>query len=481
MTKIRYIGFLFSIFFVVCAQAETLHFKNYENKVSALQKKFKITDQELGLFLAFEEGIESQVLLDRGSHRKMIPASISKILTASAVLEAFPPGTKLKTTLQTTAKVENGILKGDLYLKGGGDPGFVSENMWFLVNHFKRENVKLIEGDIVVDDTLFDSKRYDESRQSTRVDRAYDSPVGAMSFNWNSINIFIRPGSEVGESAKVFVDPENEYIRLVNKAKTSAGGGNKLIIERQRDSKHPGDTIVVSGSLGINAKEQVVFKNITSPDLWSGFNLKSFLEQRGILVKGQVKTGKTPSSARVVAEAESKPIELMVTDMNKFSNNFVAEMLTKLLHSQDGQQGTLNGGIQKIRQHLAGLKIPTDEFEFYNPSGLTRDNLLSSRAMGLLLKKQKQNFQLQPEFLSSLPISGIDGTLKRRLKGTSGERWVRAKTGYLTGVVTLAGYVGCPSGIVGEFSFIFNGKTDEGKVRQFFDEVLLEFVNQCPS
>jgi len=158
----------------------------------------------------------------------------------------------------------------------------------------------------------------------------------------------------------------------------------------------------------------------------------------------------------------------------------VAEMLTKLLHTQKSSSATLQGGIEIINQQMLSLQIPQAQFEFYNPSGLTRDNLLSAQAMGLILKKMKQDFQIQPEFLTSLPISGIDGTLKRRLKGTKGERWVRAKTGYLNGVISLAGYVGCSSGIVGEFSFIFNGRTDEGKVRQFFDEALLAFIESCP-
>lgn len=461
--------------------AQTDHFMSFSTEVEKIQKKFKIPNHELGLFLSYEDGIDTKVLLSQNASQKMIPASISKILTASAVLNAFPPGTKFKTRLYITGPRELQTLKGNLYLKGGGDPGFVSENMWFLVNHFLREGIKKIEGDIIVDDTLFDQKRFDESRQSTRVDRAYDSPVGAMSFNWNSVNIFVRPGESINRPAQVSIDPENEYIQLINRTKTIAGSANKIIVERKSTNQHPGDTVIVSGQIGMKSQELVIFKNITNPDLWSGYNLKSFLSQRGILVTGKIRAGSVPQSAQLVAEAESKPTELMVSDMNKFSNNYVAEMLTKLIHSQKKQPATLKGGVELINQYLVSLGIPQSEYEFYNPSGLTRENLISPQSMGLVLKKMKQDFQVQPEFLTSLPISGIDGTLKRRLKGTDGERWVRAKTGYLTGVITLAGYVGCRSGLVGEFAFIFNGKTDEGKVRQFFDEVLLEFIDQCPN
>ncbi|NJL24201.1 MAG: hypothetical protein HC902_02800 [Calothrix sp. SM1_5_4] len=132
--------------------------------------------------------------------KDFIPASITKIATAAAVLQRLGPSFKFQTTLWSSGTVKEGVLKGDLILKGGGDAGFVSETMWFLVNEFTRTGVRRIEGDLIVDDGDFDAIRADSSRDPERVDRAYDAPVGAMSFNWNSINIFIRP-TQVGGAA----------------------------------------------------------------------------------------------------------------------------------------------------------------------------------------------------------------------------------------------------------------------------------------
>lgn len=450
--------------------------KNVEGELSSLAKKHGVQLKDLGMYASVGEGDGRKVVIDVNGQQTMIPASITKIATASAVLANFPPGYKFKTQLWTTGDVKGGVLKGNVYLKGGGDPSFVSENMWFLVNAFLRADIKRIEGDIVVDDSLFDKMRYDISRQKERVDRAYDAPVGAMSFNWNSVNIFVRPGKN-GDEAKVTIDPENDYIRLVNKAKTIGGSDNKLLADRKEDSKFDGDIIHVGGGIGKNNKEIVIFKNIMQPDLWSGYNLKAFLAQRGVSVTGAIKTGVTADTATLAAEAESKAIEQILADMNKFSNNYVAEMLTKNLGTLKKQKAvTLADGMTVINEHMQSLQIPKEQMTLLSPSGLTRENKMSAFALWKVLQHLRNDFRVQPEFLTSLPIAGIDGTLKKRMKGSSAERWIRAKTGYINNVVSLAGYAGLEDGRVITFTFIYNGSTDEAKVRQFFDNLLISLL-----
>ncbi|MFV8257562.1 D-alanyl-D-alanine carboxypeptidase/D-alanyl-D-alanine-endopeptidase [Bdellovibrio bacteriovorus] len=451
-------------------------FKDISKEFEGLAKKYGVNTKDLGIYATIGEGEELKTLLDVNGNKMMVPASISKIATASAVLASFPPGTKFKTQLLISGELKNGTLKGTLYLKGGGDPSFVSENMWYLVNAFTRTKIKKIEGDIVVDDSLFDSVRYDMSRQKERVDRAYDAPVGAMSFNWNSVNIFVRANG-AGNGADVTIDPENDYIRLVNKAKTVGGSANNLLADRDEDKKFPGDVIHVGGSIGQGLKEVVVFKNITQPDLWAGYNLKAFLAQRGIQLTGTIRNGVTPEKAELVAESESKPIEQMVADMNKFSNNYVAEMLTKNLGAVKKTKGaTLADGVLVINEHMQSLGVPAEQYNLESPSGLSRQNKLSSFAMWKVLQHLRNDFRVQPEFLTSLPIAGVDGTLKKRMKNSPAERWVRAKTGFLTGVVSLAGYAGLEDGRVVTFSFVYNGSTDETKIRAFFDNLLIYLV-----
>lgn len=469
----RFIGWLVVVFVFA---GPVLAQESFKAELQKIIKHSGIPESDLGLYITTGEGENQVVVLDVNSKKKMIPASISKVATASAALEYFPPGYKFKTDLLSEGEVHEKTLKGDLVLRGHGDPGFVSENMWFLVNNFKRNEIEKVEGDIVVDDTFFDQKRYDSSRQPERVDRAYDAPVGAMSFNWNSVNIFVRPGAKAGQPGKVFLDPENDYVRLVNKTVTTSGTDSSVVASRVEDKNFGGDVIHVAGKIGKSAKEVVIFKNITQPDLWAGHNLKSFLAQRGILVTGKVRAGRASEKAVVLAEAESKAIEQAVADMNKFSNNYVAEMLTKNMGALKGVPGTLEAGMEMINAHLKKLGLPEDQYHMLNPSGLTRDNRISPFGMWKVVLHLKNDFKVQPEFLSSLPIAGIDGTLKKRMKNSPGERWVRAKTGFLTNVVSLAGYAGRSDGRVFTFTFIFNGTKDEGSVRNFFDQMLIALL-----
>jgi len=454
------------------AATNLTHFKEDLKKI---EKKFNIKEADLGLRATVGEGQDMQVLFEENPTRLMIPASISKIATTSTVLDHFPPGYKFKTQLLSAGTVKDGVLQGDLILRGGGDPSFVSEQMWFLVNAFTRNKITKIEGNLIVDDSLFDSVRYDASRQKERVDHAYDAPVGAMSFNWNSVNIFVRPGKK-GEAAQVFLDPENDYVRLVNNTKTVSGSENKLAADRKEDSKFEGDVIHVGGTIGSSVTEIAIFRNITDPALWAGYNLRSFLAQRGIQVTGSVKSGLTPEKADTLATAESKAIEQILSDMNKFSNNYVAEMLTKDLGALEVHPASLKDGMKIINDHMKNLQLPEEQYHLESPSGLTRANKISPYAMWKILKHLRNDFQVQPEFLTSLPIAGIDGTLKKRMKNSPAERWVRAKTGSINNVVSIAGYAGLEDGRVITFAFIYNGSTDETKVRAFFDNLLVHLV-----
>lgn len=469
----RLIQFI-SIWSVICflnlniAQAES--FKDWTLN---LIRKNKLNPDHFALKWNQLDGAE---ILDHRSQVLMLPASITKIVTASTVLENLPPGTKFKTRIMSTDNPKDGKLKGSIYLVGGGDPSFVSENMWVLVNNFLRTGTKEILGDIIVDDSLFDTIRFDESRESSRVDRAYDAPVGAMSFNWNSMNVFVRPDDN--GKAHVFLDPVNEYLSLNNNVKTKGKGSVSIDVNRSWNEKSQIESVSVSGSIGKDIKEHVMFANITRPDLWAGYNLKAFLAQRGIEVKGKIKTGTVPASADVLAEVESKPVEFMLADMNKFSNNFVAEMLTKNVAALFEKPATLKTGVKKINEHLKSQGFTEKDFVIVNPSGLTRENRMTAQAMCKLLIIREKDFTSMPEFINSLPIAGVDGTLKRRMKNGRSYRQIRAKTGLLTGVVSLAGYASEDNGPASAFAFIYNGPGEGSRAREVMDQIFERYYSQ---
>lgn len=428
--------------------------------VLQILKKYKIDSSDVSLEIRSDDGIVDAL----NPKQTKIPASVTKILTTFAVLQTLPPGFKFKTQLYYDGT--------NLFLKGSGDPSFVSEKMWYLVNEFTRAEIKSVK-DIIVDDTLFDQVRFDESRESKRVDRAYDAPVGAMSFNWNAVNVFVKP-SEVGKKANVFVDPESDAYTLVNQTVTVASSPKKELVVSISNADRK---IVVSGEVSKNADEKGIFKSVSEPDIWSGIQLKAFLKQRNIEATGNIKKGQVPQLARLVATSESKSLAEVLADMNKFSNNFVAEMLIKNLAAQEVQQNaSLKKGVEVIRSELKKIGLTNKDFEVDNPSGLTRENLLSAYALNEVLIAIKNDFTKFPVFVESLPIAGVDGTLKKRMRNSVAEGWVRAKTGHLDGVTSLAGYAGKKNGDIFTFSFLYNGPKDATVVREAFDQIVISLL-----
>lgn len=464
------------IFILALSFGAPSHAQEVKDRLEKVLKSSRIKRDELGIVVAAHRNGGESTLWAVREGEPMMPASLTKIITAAAVLDGLGPSRKLETKLFAHGPIANGELKGDLVLQGGGDPGFVSESMWFLVNEFIRTGVKRITGNVIVDDSRFDRVRTDDSRQDERVDRAYDAPVGAMSFNWNSVNVYVRPGVKAGDRAAVFLDPENAYVKLNGEVKTVSGG--KTAVQVSRVSEKGKDVIVVGGKIPVGAKEFVAYKNVTAPELWSGQNLIGFLRQRGITVSGDVKIGPTPGGAVQVARAESKPVALMVQDMMKFSNNFVAEMLVKMLGAEKkGTPASLASGMEFVRKFMVGIGLPEKQWKIVNPSGLSRENRITATDLHKVLTYLREHFQIFPEALASFPVAGIDGTLKSRMKGTAAEGRVRAKTGLLTGVAGLGGYAGQPDGTQLSFVFIFNGRpTYSEDARALFDRLAAELV-----
>lgn len=453
---------LLCIFFTVVlgshkSWAVTLNDKTLGEKLEKIISQSGINKNHLGIYAAMGDGTEVYSL---NGGKKMIPASITKLITTAAILNTFKPDHQFKTQILTSG--------GNLYLKGGADPAFVSEKMWMLVNDFLRAGVKKIKGDLIVDETILDGEKFDKGREAERNDRAYDAPLSGLSFNWNSTTIYVRPAREAGEPAQVFIDPENDYIILKTKVATSKKGTD-IQVEREFADGH--DVVTVTGKIAVGSEEHHIYKNVTEPALYAGYNLKAFLHQRGVEVEGKVVKGKTPSDADLLSEVSSDRLYQVITSMNKFSNNFIAEMLAKGMAAElSGKQGTMDVAVAKIRDFLkTEVGFEGGSFQLENVSGFTRKNEFSPRQFVSLLTWARDQFSLAPEFMQSLPVAGVDGTLEKRFKGMAGERKVRAKTGLLNGVVALSGYAGRKRGEDIIFAFIFNGNENEAHVRDIFD------------
>lgn len=446
------------LFFIVSLSA----FKVFSSLPSSTDRLLRESQVPLKYFSVWIK--DGQKTYEYRADQMMIPASLSKIVTAGAALDLLGPGYKFTTEVYHTGSIASGVLKGDLYLKGHGNPAMVSEDFWAMVNELKRSDIRKVEGNLYVDDSVFDQVRYPPSRRKQRVDRAYDAPIGAMSFNWNSVNVHVRPAARTGRPARVYIDPANDYIELKNESVT--GQSTKLKVHREsRDGK---DVIRVSGTMALGAKEKTLYKSITRPDLWAGYNFKSFMKQQGIVVSGSVANRRVPKASRLLVSYDSKPLPLIIADMMKFSNNYVAEMLAKSLSLQ--KPAVLSMGVARIRSWLQKQGLPEQSYILKNPSGLSTENRFQARYLGMLLEKMKNRFSLSPEFLAALPIANVDGTLKKRLH--SARARARAKTGFIGGAVGLAGFVKKKKRVI-TFVLMYNGpRKYEYKARDALDFIV---------
>lgn len=456
------------------ARIQHSHADLLASRIEAVIKQSKLPRASLGIWV-FDE-VSNRRVFGLNDNKIMIPASLTKIVTAGAALDEFPPDTQFTTSLWSEKEPSGGVLENGIYIKGGGDPSFVSEKMWKMVSELSRLGIKKIQGDIIADDSLFDTVRFDEDRDSVRVDRAYDAPIGALSFNWNSVNVYVRPGKAVGMPAAVIIDPPNSYIKMKSSAKTGPAHGAKSI-SVSREKSEGGDLISVSGSIPLDLPEAVVFKSVTKPEMWTAQNLRAFLNEQGIEVTGGIRAGRVPEGAQLLVESRGSRMGDIITDMMKFSNNYVAEMLTKNISLHRGASvGSMKAGVEGLRQFVEKVGIKKGSFVLVNPSGLTNDNKMTTEQLGLILNYVKGKFNIYPEFMTGLPIAGVDGTLKSRIKNERSRGLIRAKTGLLrqAGVAGLAGFAATDEGRVRTFAILYNTRGDIpnlDKVWRVFDGI----------
>ncbi|MBI4405518.1 MAG: D-alanyl-D-alanine carboxypeptidase/D-alanyl-D-alanine-endopeptidase [Deltaproteobacteria bacterium] len=416
----------------------------------------------------------NEVLYERNADKLLIPASVNKIFTAFAALRKLKPTGTFKTYLYAKGPVREGQLQGDLYIKGGGDPSLVSERMWMLVNELIRWDVKKITGDIIGDASYFDEEKTPLTRPKYLKDQAYNAPVGALSFNFNTTTVYVRAGEKIGEPPRVHTDPQNSYIDVINHGTTKgAGTKNSIVVSRTDFVKGDiGDTVLLRGSIPLDAPEMRFYRNIVNPTLYAGHMFKNFLEQRGIQVQGRVKEGRVPETAKLLVEFDSLPLWQLIWGMNKFSNNFVADQILKKLGAHMwGEPGTLIKGITAVEDVLEDVGIKKKSYEIFDGSGLTRDTLVTARQVLTVLTNAWQDFSISAEFVASLGIAGEDGTIRRRFPNASVPA-IRAKTGSLDGVTSLAGFATSADNEPLAFAIILNDPAMKyGKMTAWVDAI----------
>ncbi len=381
-------------------------------------------------------------LYARDADTLLNPASGVKLFTSAAALARLGPEYRFETEAWLDEAGLAGGAARALYLRGKGDPTLTTERLWAFAADLQHLGLKRV-GDLVLDEGWFDAERTGAGFDQESGDHGYLAPAGALSLNFNTVAIHVAPGPRPGAPGRVELEPESAYIELVNRTVTVGPRAGRRLSVTSTPGGPPGrQRITVEGRLPAGRRPVTWWRKIDDPARYLGQTLRRLLELRGVRVTGQVRLGAVPAGAQLLHVAESEPLSDVVRRLNKGSNNFMAEQLLKTLGAEAaGPPGSWSSGLAVVESFLASLGLPRGSYVMKNGSGLNDANRFSARQVARLLAETWRRFPVAPEFLSSLPLAGKDGTIRWRLEGPALAGRVRAKTGTLDGVNSLAGYV----------------------------------------
>jgi D-alanyl-D-alanine carboxypeptidase/D-alanyl-D-alanine-endopeptidase (penicillin-binding protein 4) len=397
-------------------------------------------------------------LFAHGAGDMMQPASTMKLYSTAVALDRFGPEHTFSTdVLRDTASAPGGVVNGNLYLRGDGDPS-MSSRFWkdanlpmnTLARSVAAAGVKHVKGDLIYDASAFDDQKIPDGWKTKYLGAAYAARVSALSLNENLVWVVVRPE---GGSARVELEPATSTIPLTSNVRLVRGSGGRIV------ARQSGDGIVVSGSVGASGGAHRYSLVVPDPALFTAGALHAALKSAGVTVEGAVRPGKTPANAAKVASFGSPPLSQIISDMNRESINVVAELLYR-----DAARATAPGGMSSADAGLANLrdfmskKVGADptQISATDGSGLSLLDSLTPRNMIQLLSYAHRG-PWSSAFHGSLPVAGESELLRRRMRSTPAQGNLHAKTGTTDTVIGLGGYVTAKNGEIMAFSFVYNG------------------------
>jgi D-alanyl-D-alanine carboxypeptidase/D-alanyl-D-alanine-endopeptidase (penicillin-binding protein 4) len=428
----------------------------------------------------YSRGSPRAVLFERDPDKAFLPASNMKLLTAAATLAALGGDFRYETQVLAEAKIDApGRLAGDLFLRGAGDPSLDYDDLADLAGQLAQRGLKQVAGRVIGDDSAFPDAPLGEGWSWDDLPWYYAMEVSALSLGRNQVDVIVRPADKAGQPALVEVKPANDYFQVVNRAVTTEAG-TKPSIRYDRPLGHP--AMEVSGNVPCGAEPISQGCSVPHPALYAATVFTAKLRERGIEVLGEPQTGPTPPPAPPLrgeggkrpvslAAVQSAPLRELLPRLNKHSDNLYAELFLRTLGQRHAGTGTARHGGEGIVAFLQGLGLDTTALRVADGSGLSRFNLVSPRLLVGVLRALAQHPEAEA-FYASLPIAGVDGTLAGRMKGTPAAGNVHAKTGYLSQVSSLSGYVTTADGHILAVSILTNNFTcPTSKVRGLQDQV----------
>ncbi len=452
MRKLFFLAGLF-LFFQGCTTSKTFVkpaslYEQLKNQIDFLLSDPSLQNGHVGIYI--ESLDNGRILYANNAFKLMVPASNMKLFTTATALVKLGPEFRFKTPVLYSGKIENGVLKGNLLVKGSGDPTISGRyfngdrlavfKSW--ADSLKAAGIQRVAGDLIGDDSFFKGARLGDGWNWDDETYWYSAQISALAFNDNCIDVAIWGAENAGQKAFVQTFPQTNYLKITSNVLTVDTVDAPLVsFVRQRGQNR----LSVVGVVPVNA--DTLFESITveNPPYYFLQVLKEVLQQNGIKIEGRLRVlgravNSPEDSLQLLFTHQSPPLADIIKTVNKPSHNFYAEQLLKTLGATFKENGTFKAGCSVVREFLNSIGVPDQYFVNVDGSGLSRKNLVAPVATATLLRYMYHHpyFKI---YYESLPIAGVDGTLKRRMRGTPAQGNVHAKTGYVRHMRALSGFV----------------------------------------
>ncbi len=413
---------------------------------------------------------QKKFIVEINSDVPFIPASTNKLITTGTALFNLGINFTINTEIYTDdMNLNDGIINGNIYFKGKGDPTITTATLDSLIRSIKKQSIYKITGDIIIDDTFFEETfERNEWIEDENISVPLP-PISSVTVNYNSITLKVTGSKKINQKAFVEGSEDSGYFTIVNKTKTSNRTTRLLAVSNFTGS---GETITITGTIRKNFTRylRVHIKNSAA---YTGHLVASLIKKQNIQFNGKIKKGSIPKLVNLIAMNKTPLIEFL-KPINKNSNNFYAEHLFLIIGGEySGGYGSPFDASQAINSFLKSIHIYNKDFNIVDGSGISRKNSISTRMLVNFLNHIYLTPGIFNEYYNSLSIPQIDGTLQNRMSSLFPPDRMRAKTGTLNGVVSLAGYVVSKSGDLLIFAINFNySKGNTYKLRQIQDDII---------
>jgi D-alanyl-D-alanine carboxypeptidase/D-alanyl-D-alanine-endopeptidase (penicillin-binding protein 4) len=373
------------------------------------------------------------------------PASAIKVVTTFAALDSLGPAYTWHTQALATGELSDGVLTGDLILKGGGDPYMTIERWWSFVGALRSRGLKSIRGDIVIDDTAFALAPDDPAAFDGRPHEAYNAEPDALMVNFQSVEFTLVPDAAT-RSVSIVANPAPANLTIENHVGFASGrcSGAAARVNFEVPTSE-WDRVTFSGLLARTCTERSITRVLLKAPSYAFGTFVALWRELGGEFGGKMRLAAAPADARPLLSFDSLSLAEIIRLTNKFSNNLMARHLLLTLGAERyGTPATVEKGARALGDWARERSLALPNLEIDNGSGLSRTTRISALEMASVLRAAYRS-RYAPEFVTSLPLAGIDGTLRSRMHGSAAGS-VRLKTGHLDGVTAVAGYVTTPAG-----------------------------------